>query len=107
MTPTTPVAPAVPGAAPASLRAGLRHPVALLRWLWQAYMTFGRPGRPTTQDELRWIYTAWLAAFALKMLGSSWDVSWHFMWLRDDLAPPHLLNSARTVVVVAVVLSSS
>ena len=40
------------------------------------------------------------------MLGSSWDVSWHFRWLRDDLAPPHLLNSAGTVVVVALVLFS-
>jgi hypothetical protein len=70
-------------------------------------MTPGQPGRPTTQVELRWIYTAWLGAFALKMLGSSWDVSWHFRWLRDDLAPPHLLNSAGTVVVVALVVFHS
>jgi hypothetical protein len=70
-------------------------------------MTPGRPGRATTQTELRWIYTAWLGAFLLKMLGSSWDVSWHFRWLRDDLAPPHLLNSAGTVVVVALVVFHS
>ena len=70
-------------------------------------MTHGRPGRPTTQTELRWIYTAWLGAFLLKLLGSSWDVSWHFMWLRDDLAPPHLLNSAGTAVVVALVIFHS
>ncbi len=89
--------------APGSLGAGLRHPVALLRWLWAAYGTPGRPGRPTTATELRWIYTAWLGAFLLKMLGSTWDVSWHFRWLRDDLAPPHLLNSAGTAVVVALV----
>jgi hypothetical protein len=81
--------------------------VALLRWLWLAYVTPGRPGRPTTQTELRWIYTAWLGAFLLKMLGSSWDVSWHFRWLRDDLAPPHLLNSAGTAVVVGLVLFHS
>ena len=62
-------------------------------------MTPGRPGRPRRETELRWIYTAWLGAFLLKMLGSSWDVSWHFRWLRDDLAPPHLLNSAGTAVV--------
>jgi hypothetical protein len=89
--------------APASLTAGLRSPVALVRWLWQTYMTPGAPGRATTQQELRWVYGSWLGAFALKMLGSSWDVSWHFRWLRDDLAPPHLLNSAGTVVVVALV----
>jgi hypothetical protein len=104
-------APVVPGRAvppaPGSATTALRHPVATLRWLWPAYVTPGRPGRPTTQQELRWIYTAWLGAFLLKMLGSSWDVSWHFKWLRDDLAPPHLLNSAGTVVVVALVLFSS
>jgi hypothetical protein len=94
-------------AVPSSLRAGLRHPVPLLRWLWESYMTPGRPGRATSQLELRWIYTAWLAAFGLKMLGSSWDVSWHFRWLRDDLAPPHLLNSAGTVFVVALVVFHS
>ncbi|WP_148086251.1 hypothetical protein [Actinocorallia herbida] len=42
-------------------------------------------------------------AFALKMVGSSWDVSWHFKWLRDDFAPPHLLNSAGTLLALALV----
>ena len=92
---------------PGSLPAAVRHPFATLRWLWLAYMTPGRPGRPTTEQELRWIYTAWLGAFLLKMLGSSWDVSWHFKWLRDDLAPPHLLNSAGTAVVVGLVVFHS
>ncbi|MGY1803749.1 hypothetical protein ACI78T_10755 [Blastococcus sp. SYSU D00922] len=93
--------------APGTLRNGLAHPVALVRWLWLAYMTPGRPGRATTETELRWIYTAWLGAFLLKMLGSSWDVSWHFRWLRDDLAPPHLLNSAGTAVVIGLVVFHS
>ncbi|NEK87364.1 hypothetical protein GCU60_16615 [Blastococcus saxobsidens] len=101
--PTTTPVPQAPG----TLRAGLTHPVALLRWLWVAYMTPGRPGRATDQTELRWIYTAWLGAFLLKMLGSSWDVSWHFKWLRDDLAPPHLLNTVGTAVVVALVVFHS
>jgi hypothetical protein len=104
--PPSGLAPAPP-AAPGTLRAGLRSPVALVRWLWTAYMTHGRAGRPTTQTELRWIYTAWLGAFLLKLLGSSWDVSWHFKWLRDDLAPPHLLNSAGTAMVVALVIFHS
>jgi hypothetical protein len=93
--------------APGSLPAALVHPAATIRWLWLAYMTPGHPGRRTTQTELRWIYTAWLGAFLLKMLGSSWDVSWHFRWLRDDLAPPHLLNSAGTAVVIALVIFHS
>ncbi|GAA1397097.1 hypothetical protein ACFQZ4_20645 [Catellatospora coxensis] len=50
------------------------------------------------------VYRLWLVAFALKMLGSTWDMSWHFKWLRDDAAPPHLLNTAGTVIVVALVL---
>jgi hypothetical protein len=101
--PTSSGAPAAPG----SLRAGLASPVALVRWLWAVYTTPGRPGRPTSQVELRWIYTAWLGAFLLKLLGSSWDVSWHFKWLRDDLAPPHLLNSVGTAVVIALVVFHS
>jgi hypothetical protein len=97
-----PARPSVPSA-PGSLRHGLAHPVALVRWLWLAYVTPGRPGRSISQPELRWIYVTWLGAFLLKMLGSSWDVSWHFKWLRDNLAPPHLLNSAGTVVVLGLV----
>ena len=93
--------------APASVRAAARHPLAALRWLWSYAMTPGAPGRPTTEPELRWLYGGWLLAFALKMLGSSWDVSWHFKWLRDDLAPPHLLNSAGTVLVVGLVVVHS
>ncbi|RBY75730.1 hypothetical protein DQ238_19050 [Geodermatophilus sp. TF02-6] len=93
--------------APGSLTAALRDPSATLRWLRLVHLTPGRPGRPTGQRELRWVYTAWLGAFLLKVLGSSWDVSWHFRWLRDDLAPPHLLNSAGTAVVVALVVFHS
>ncbi|MEU6710139.1 hypothetical protein ABZ897_01555 [Nonomuraea sp. NPDC046802] len=65
------------------------------------YWTRGQAGRETPQDLFRVLYFGWLAAFTLKLLGSAWDVSWHFKWLRDDLAPPHLLNSAGTVIAVA------
>jgi hypothetical protein len=50
------------------------------------------------------VYRLWLVAFVLKMLGSTWDMSWHFKWLRDDLAPPHLLNTVGTVLAVALVV---
>jgi|KBSSwiStaDraftv2_1062776.scaffolds.fasta_scaffold167091_2 hypothetical protein len=50
------------------------------------------------------VYRLWLLAFTLKMLGSSWDMSWHFKWLRDTAAPPHLLNTVGTVIVVALVI---
>ncbi|MFB4265173.1 hypothetical protein [Nonomuraea sp. GTA35] len=65
------------------------------------YWTRGEAGRETPQDLFRVLYFGWLAAFTLKVLGSAWDVSWHFKWLRDDLAPPHLLNSVGTVIAVA------
>ena len=100
-------APAAVPPAPGSLGGALAHPIALIRWFLAAYLTPGRPGRPTDQTELTWIYSAWLGAFLLKMLGSSWDVSWHFRWLRDDLAPPHLLNSAGTAVVIGLVVFHS
>jgi hypothetical protein len=75
--------------------------------LRRRYWVPGQPGRPTSQVELRWIYLGWLLAFVAKVLGSSWDVSWHFKWLRDDLAPPHLLNSAGTGLVFALVVFHS
>ncbi|GAA3166153.1 hypothetical protein GCM10010531_18410 [Blastococcus jejuensis] len=100
---TRPATPSAPG----SLWRGITHPIALVKWFWLAYMTPGRPGRATAQTELNWIYLAWLGAFLLKMLGSSWDVSWHFRWLRDDLAPPHLLNSAGTAIVIGLVVFHS
>ncbi|WP_245641750.1 hypothetical protein [Nonomuraea candida] len=65
------------------------------------YWTRGEAGRETPHDLFRVLYFGWLAAFTLKVLGSAWDVSWHFKWLRDDLAPPHLLNSVGTVIAVA------
>ncbi|MFI7633325.1 hypothetical protein [Nonomuraea sp. NPDC049400] len=65
------------------------------------YWTRGQAGRETPQDLFRVLYFGWLVALTLKLLGSAWDVSWHFKWLRDDLAPPHLLNSAGTAIVVA------
>lgn len=68
------------------------------------YWTRGPAGRETPHDLFRVLYIGWLVAFALKVLGSAWDVSWHFKWLRDDLAPPHLLNSVGTVIVVALTI---
>lgn len=65
------------------------------------YWTRGQAGRETPPDLFRVLYYGWLVAFAFKLLGSAWDVSWHFKWLRDDLAPPHLLNSAGTALALA------
>lgn len=69
----------------------------------RAWGTRGSAPRPLPPDVLRQVYGLWLLAFGLKVLGATWDVSWHFRWLRDDLAPPHLLNTAGTVLVVLLV----
>ncbi|MHA6792943.1 hypothetical protein ACVGVM_05385 [Pseudonocardia bannensis] len=77
------------------------------RDLYNTWWTRGEAPRPLPPAMLRNVYALWLIALTLKVLGSSWDVSWHFKWLRDDLAPPHLLNTAGTVLVVALVLFHS
>lgn len=78
----------------------MRRCAAFLRTYW----TRGEPGRETPRSAtvlmLRW----WLVAFVFKVLGSSWDVSWHFKWLRDDFAPPHLLNTVGTGIAIILVL---
>jgi hypothetical protein len=56
---------------------------------------------------LRQVYGVWLAALLCKALGSSWDVSWHFKWLRDDLAPPHLVNVVGDVAMIALMIFHS
>jgi hypothetical protein len=82
----------------------LRHaPARILAWALP-YWTRGEAGRETPADLFRVLYLGWLAAFVLKVLGASWDVSWHFKWLRDNLAPPHLLNTVGTVIAVALAI---
>ncbi|MEU9884435.1 hypothetical protein [Sphaerisporangium sp. NPDC051011] len=71
------------------------------------YWTRGPAGRETPPDLFRVLYYGWIAAFILKVLGASWDVSWHFKWLRDDFAPPHLINSVGTAIVVALTIVHS
>ncbi|GGO27017.1 hypothetical protein GCM10010116_54210 [Microbispora rosea subsp. aerata] len=75
----------------------------MLEWALP-YWTRGEAGRKTPEDLFRVLYLGWLTAFVFKVLGSSWDVSWHFKWLRDDLAPPHLLNTVGTVIAVALTI---
>ena len=38
------------------------------------------------------LYWAWVAAFLLKLIGATADVSWHFQHLRETLAIPHVIN---------------
>ncbi len=73
----------------------------------RTYWTRGKPGRATPRSLTVFMQRMWLLALLCKLLGSSWDVSWHFKWLRDDLAPPHLLNTAGTGIAIGLVLAHS
>lgn len=79
------------------------NPVAKTKQFFAEHWERGAPGRPTPQWVLRFAYGMWLVAFAFKLLGSSWDVSWHFKFIRDDLAPPHLINTVGTGIVIVLV----
>ncbi|WNV91246.1 hypothetical protein [Umezawaea sp. Da 62-37] len=83
------------------MNTGARERVAEFR---DQYWERGEPGRDTPTRLVEPLYRLWLVGLLLKLLGSTWDVAWHFKWLRDDLAPPHLLNTAGTVIVVALTL---
>ncbi|PKW14071.1 hypothetical protein [Saccharopolyspora spinosa] len=72
----------------------------LLRCHW----TRGEPGREAPRELVVALYRWWVAAMVLKIAGATWDICWHFRWLRDDLAPPHLINTVGTVIVIGLVV---
>lgn len=57
-------------------------------------------GAPPADDTraVAAIYGVWLIAFLFKHAGAAWDIAWHFRYLRDDFAPPHLLNTIGTLI---------
>lgn len=74
------------------------------RDLWRSWGTRGSAPRAFPPELVRKVYWLWAVALACKVVGSTWDVAWHFRWLRDDLAPPHLINTAGTALAVALVV---
>jgi hypothetical protein len=68
---------------------------------WQALALWN--GAPADSRVLRGIFGLWVLAFALKHIGASWDVAWHFRYLRDDLIPPHILNLSGNALVLALI----
>ncbi len=71
----------------------------------RTYWTRGEPGRETPRSLAVFMQRTWLVALTFKLLGSSWDVSWHFKWLRDDLAAAHVLNTVGTGIAIGLVLA--
>ncbi|WP_035304451.1 hypothetical protein [Actinokineospora inagensis] len=70
---------------------------------FRQHWTRGAAGRETPEWVWRFAYRTWLVALVFKLLGSSWDESWHFRFLRDDLAPPHLINTVGTGIAIVLV----
>src|SRR3954453_10683643 len=62
-----------------------------LRRLWHTSPLYAPRVRVSVQ-LLNAVFGVWLLAFFLKHIGASWDVAWHFRFLRDDLIPPHMIN---------------
>jgi hypothetical protein len=52
---------------------------------------------------LRAVFGLWIVAFALKHIGASWDLAWHFRFLRDDLIPPHVVNLSGNALALALI----
>jgi hypothetical protein len=48
---------------------------------------------------MRRVYIAWAIGLLLKLVGASWDVAWHFRYLREAISPPHIINLAGELVV--------
>jgi hypothetical protein len=44
------------------------------------------------------LYGLWIAAFGIKMLGASWDASYHFKHLRETTELPHIVNTVGLVL---------
>jgi hypothetical protein len=80
-----------------------KNPIAKTKLFFRLYWHRGAPGHATPEWVLNFCYTMWLIAFAFKLLGSTWDMSWHFKWLRDDFAPPHLINTMGTGIIIVLV----
>jgi hypothetical protein len=78
-------------------------PVGQFFAFFRLHWSRGAAGREAPEWVVLLAYRAWVLAFAFKVMGSTWDVSWHFKWLRDNLAPPHLINSIGTVMVIVLV----
>ncbi|GAA3881072.1 hypothetical protein GCM10022243_52110 [Saccharothrix violaceirubra] len=83
------------------MKTGVADRIARFR---DQYWERGEPGRETPAVLTSGLYRLWLLGLLLKLIGSSWDVAWHFKWLRDELAPPHMINTVGTVIVVGLTI---
>ncbi|WP_018686652.1 hypothetical protein [Actinokineospora enzanensis] len=81
----------------------VRGPVNQFRTFFREHWVRGAAGTETPEWVWRFAYRTWVLALVFKLLGSSWDESWHFKFLRDDLAPPHLINTVGTGIAIVLV----
>lgn len=74
---------------------------------WRNFIKRGQPTGAADARTLWIVYGLWLTAFAFKHGGAAWDIAWHFRYLRDDLAPPHLINTVGTVLAFGLLVLQS
>jgi hypothetical protein len=72
-------------------------PTSFQRW-WHSSASAAAPASPRA---LPTVFGLWILAFTLKHTGASWDVAWHFRFLRDDLIPPHIINLSGNALALA------
>src|SRR5262245_58151208 len=73
------------------------------RSVWTAVKLSGHPSAWGDVRSLRAVFGLWIAAFALKHAGASWDLAWHYRFLRDDLIPPHVVNLSGNALALALI----
>src|SRR5258706_4171140 len=71
---------------------------------WMSRVRTGELDALEHRATLLLVYRTWLVAFLLKVVGSAWDVAWHFQSLRDDFAPPHIVNLVGDGIAIVLVL---
>lgn len=64
----------------------------------------GWAGGMAGSQVLPLIFALWMVAFGLKHIGASWDLAWHFRYIRDDLIPPHIVNLSGNALALAIML---
>jgi hypothetical protein len=73
------------------------------RSIWAAVKLSGHRSAWGDVRALRAVFVLWIVAFALKHAGASWDLAWHFRFLRDDLIPPHVVNLSGNAFALALI----
>ena len=74
---------------------------------WWESRPFGTPQQVTNAKAIPTIFVLWIVAFALKHIGSAWDVAWHFRYVFEAFELPHRVNAVGTALALALLVLQS